>query len=119
MSSCPLNFNSSFLSSYLLSFSKTVFLHLFLGSIFMSLIQTFDMYQTQLRSTQFTSKMCFVKRLTNYIENMTITSNITHLQIANTCTNVFTFISTFYIAISEEIGLLFRHVFHCYKSTTS
>ena len=85
----------------------------------MSLIQTFDMYQTQLRSTQFTNKMRFVKRLTNYIENMTLTSNITHLWIANTCTNVFTFISTFYSAISEEVGLLFRHVFHCYKNTTS
>ena len=97
----------------------------------MSLIQTFNIYQTQLRSTQFTSKMCFVKRLTNYIEIMTITSNITHLQIANTCINVFTFffflrkinvftlISTFCSAISEEVGLLFRHVFHCYKNTIS
>ena len=85
----------------------------------MSLIQTFNMYQTQLRSTQFTSKMRFVKRLTNYIEIMTITSNITHLQIANTCINVFTLISTFCSAISEEVGLLFRHVFHCYKNTIS
>ena len=85
----------------------------------MSLIQTFDMYQTQLRSTQFTNKMRFVKRLTNYIENMTLISNITHLWIANICTNVFIFISTFYSAISEEVGLLFRHVFHCYKNTTS
>ena len=39
----------------------------------MSIIQPLDMYQTQLRSTQFTSKMHFVKGLANYIENMTLT----------------------------------------------
>ena len=31
------------------------------------------MYQTQLRSTQFTSKVRFVKRLANYIDNMNLT----------------------------------------------
>ena len=55
-------------SNYLSSF-KTTFLHLFLRSIFMSLILPLDMYQTQLRSTQFTSKVRFVKRLANYIDN--------------------------------------------------
>ena len=64
---CPVNLNRRYLSSYLLSFSKMTFLHLFLGSIFMSLIQPLDMYQTQLRSTQFTSKVRFDKWLTNYI----------------------------------------------------
>ena len=39
----------------------------------MSLIQPLDMYQTQLKSTQFTSKVHFVEELTNYIENMTLT----------------------------------------------
>ena len=39
----------------------------------MSLIQLLGMYQTQLRSIQFTSKMRFVKGLANYIENMTLT----------------------------------------------
>jgi len=39
----------------------------------MALIQLLDMYQTQIRSTQFTSKVCFVKGLVNYIENMTLT----------------------------------------------
>ena len=31
------------------------------------------MYQTQLRSNQFTNKVRFVKGLVNYIENMTLT----------------------------------------------
>ena len=39
----------------------------------MSLIQPLDIYQTKLRSTQFTSEVHFVKGLTNYIENMTLT----------------------------------------------
>jgi len=39
----------------------------------MSLIQPLDIYQTQLRSNQFTSKVRFVKRLVNYIENMPLT----------------------------------------------
>ena len=39
----------------------------------MSLIQLLDMYQTQLRSIKFTSKMRFVKELANYIKNMTLT----------------------------------------------
>ena len=39
----------------------------------MSLIQPLDMYQTQFRSTQFTSKVRFIKGLTNFIENMTLT----------------------------------------------
>ena len=34
----------------------------------MSLIQQLDMYQTQLRSTQFISKVRFVKELANYIK---------------------------------------------------
>ena len=37
----------------------------------MSLILPLDMYQTQFRSTQFTSEVCFVEGLANYIENMT------------------------------------------------
>ena len=40
----------------------------------MSSIQRLDMYQTQLRSTQFTSKVGFIKGLANYKENMTLTS---------------------------------------------
>ena len=35
------------------------------------------MYQTQLRSTQVTSKVRFIKELANYIENMIIKSSIT------------------------------------------
>ena len=57
------------MSSYLSSFNKTVFLYLFFESIFMSLIQPLDMHQTQFRFTQFTSKVRFIKRLVNYIEN--------------------------------------------------
>ena len=45
----------------------------------MFLIQPLDMHQTQLRSTQFTSKMHFVEELANYIENMTLTS-FSHLK---------------------------------------
>ena len=39
----------------------------------MPLLQPLDMYQTKLRSTQFTSKVCFIKGIANYIENMTLT----------------------------------------------
>ena len=60
---CSINLDKCHLSS----FSKTTFLHLFLGSIFISLIQPLVMYQTQLRSTQITSQMHFDKRLANYI----------------------------------------------------
>ena len=42
---CPENLDKCHLSSYLSSFSKTVFIHLFLGLIFMSLIQSLVMYQ--------------------------------------------------------------------------
>ena len=41
----------------------------------MFLIQPLDVYQTQLRSTQFTNKIFFVKGLANYIETMTLTSS--------------------------------------------
>ena len=70
MSSCPVNLDRSFLSS----FNKIVFIHLIFGSIFIFLLQPLDMHQTQLRSTKFTSKMHFVEELANYIENMTLTS---------------------------------------------
>ena len=66
-SRCRVNLDRCHLSSYLLSFNKTAFLHLFFGLIFMSLIQPLVVYQTQLRSTQFKSKVCFDKRLANYI----------------------------------------------------
>ena len=38
----------------------------------MSLIPQLDIYQTQLRSTQFTNEVCFVKGLAKYKENMTL-----------------------------------------------
>ena len=66
---CLVNLDKCLLSS----FNQIAFLHMFLGSIFMSLIQLLDMYQTQLKSNQFTSKVCFVEGLANYIENMTLT----------------------------------------------
>ena len=37
----------------------------------MSLILPLDMYQIQLRSTQFTNEVYFVEGLANYIENIT------------------------------------------------
>ena len=42
----------------------------------MSLIQPLEMYQTQLRSTQFTNKVHFDKGFANYISNMTLTKSI-------------------------------------------
>ena len=39
----------------------------------MTLIQPLDMYKTQFGTTQFTSKVCFVEKLANYIENITLT----------------------------------------------
>ena len=70
VSSFPLILDSNYLSSYLSSFSKQFFFTYF-GSIFMSLILPLDMYQIQLKSTQFTNEVYFVEGLANYTENIT------------------------------------------------